>query len=103
MREHHHEDPGYAQAPGRRIPQLPDIAEVDLGDLARSRHDRDGDVFLPGTSFALNARDEAFDRSDAPAKLGVLAPKSVIDCRPPEPSSVQGRNLLLEHTRLDCC
>ena len=96
VREYHHEDPRLAQPTRSRIPQLADVAEVDLSYFPSPRDDGDRHVLLPRTALALNARDETFDSSNASRKLRIFAPKAVVDRCRSEPSDVQAFNSLLQ-------
>ena len=78
VREDHHEDPRVAPLPGARVAQLADVAEVDLGDLAGRRDDRDGDVVGARSVVASEAATEALDLRVA-ALVGRLAEAQAIE------------------------
>jgi hypothetical protein len=78
VREDHHEDPRVAPLAGAWVAQLADVAEVDLGDLAGRRDDRDGDVVGARSVGMPEAAAEALDLRVA-ALVGRLAEAQAIE------------------------
>ena len=70
--QHHQKHVRGAQPLLRRVPQLADRAEVDLGDLSRQGHDRNRDVLRTYAACLGDAGDHALDRRQASAKLLVV-------------------------------
>lgn len=87
----HHEDPRSAQPALRGLPELPDVAEVDLRHLAGRGLDRDGDVLGLDALCLSNPRAQPLDRREASRELFMLEPKSIEDGL--------RRRAMLEHRR----